>query len=454
MLEKTLTARIQLMFNLADDLWPIWVDGGDLEDAIINISINAMHAIESNGQLTVRTYNEQVSAPDAELLDLDAGDYVVLSITDTGCGMDETTKEKIFDPFYSTKGEQGTGLGLSQVYGFVERSGGTIKVYSELGKGTRFVLYFPRYQESDRDEQSEQYQHVTDIRGNESILVVDDEPALLDLNCEALSQQNYNVFCAESAKQALDILEHESIDLLLSDVIMPEMDGYQLASIVQEKYPAIKIQLVSGFSDDRHLNRVDDSLHQTLLRKPLNSKKLLQRIRMLLDDQEIHQQNRDQSVASDDKPIKPFEWSDQLSVGVPQIDQDHRALISLINRCIAVLNNNEQDNKEIRTILNELVDYTQYHFQREELVLKVCKYPNWVKHQQEHQRLIDEVGQHIKEYGHGELTAKALFRFLTDWLTNHIMGMDKAIALYCEGKESSIEQVLKTTETDRPVSDN
>ncbi|MES0326553.1 MAG: bacteriohemerythrin [Gammaproteobacteria bacterium] len=453
MLEKTLTARIQLTFNLADDLWPIWVDSGDLEDAIINMSINAMHAMEGNGRLIIQTHNEQINALGTRLLGLNEGDYVTLSITDTGCGMDESTKEKIFDPFYSTKGEHGTGLGLSQVYGFVERSGGIIKVYSELDQGTRFTLYFPRYQESGRDEQLEQCQHVTDIRGNESILVVDDEPALLDLNCEVLSQQNYNVFCAESAKQALDILEHESIDLLLSDVIMPEMDGYQLASIVREKYPAIKIQMVSGFSDDRHLKMVDDSLHENSLQKPLNSKILLQRIRTLLDDQEIHLQNRDEPAASDDKSIDFFEWTDQISVGVPQIDQDHKVLISFINRCIAVMNNNEQDNKEIRAILNELVDYTQYHFQREELLMKVCQYPDLLKHQQGHQLLIDEVGQRIKEYGLGELTAKALFGFLTDWLTSHIMGSDKAIAAYCEGKESRIEQALKTTETDHPESD-
>lgn len=282
MLEKVLTARITLILDLAEELWPVRLDGSDLEDAILNMSINAMHAMETGGQLTIKTHNEYVATTDTRILQLDAGDYVLLSITDTGSGMDEATKEKIFDPFYSTKGENGTGLGLSQVYGFVERSGGAIKVYSEPGHGTRFVLYFPRYHESGSDDKTEEDNNAVDLRGNETILVVDDEPVLLDLASEVLSYQGYHVVCAKSAKQALDILENESIDLLLTDVIMPEMDGYQLAAIVQEKYPTIKIQLVSGFNDDRHANMIDDALHLSLIWKPYNTQTLLQRIRELL----------------------------------------------------------------------------------------------------------------------------------------------------------------------------
>ncbi len=145
LLEKTLTARIKLVLILAENLWPVWLDSNDLEDAILNMSINAMHAIDGNGQITLQTSNEQINVTDAKLLDLEPGDYVLLNITDTGGGMNDATKEIIFDPFYSTKGENGTGLGLSQVYGFMQRSNGEIKVYSELGHGTQFALYFPRY---------------------------------------------------------------------------------------------------------------------------------------------------------------------------------------------------------------------------------------------------------------------------------------------------------------------
>lgn len=283
MLEKTMTARISLLFDLEKDLWLINLDVSDLEDAILNMSINAMHAIDGNGQVTFETRNEVISEIDALHLHLTAGEYVLLSITDTGCGMDSETKDKIFDPFYSTKGELGTGLGLSQVYGLVQRSKGNIKIYSEQGHGSRFTLYFPRYYESELEEKQFEEGEVTNIKGNQSILVVDDEPALVKLTSHVLRQQGYQVFSANSGKEALLILEKESIDLLLSDVIMPEMDGYQLANVVFEKYPNIKIQLASGFSDNRHVDNTNSELHQNLLHKPYHSKKLLLRIRELLN---------------------------------------------------------------------------------------------------------------------------------------------------------------------------
>jgi two-component system, cell cycle sensor histidine kinase and response regulator CckA len=283
MLEKTLTVRIKLLLVLAEKLWPICVDESELEDIILNLSINAMHAIEGNGQLTIHTSNEQLDKMDVKALDIKSGDYVLLSISDTGCGMSESVKEKIFEPFFTTKGEHGTGLGLSQVYGFVRSSGGVIKVYSESGYGARFSLYFPRYIERKAKKLIQEESNAVDIKGTETILLVDDEPALLNLNCEILSQQGFNVISTESAKKALDILEHEAVDLLISDIIMPEMDGYQLAAIVKEKYPDIKIQLVSGFDDSHNMEVLDESLQMNLLYKPFNSKLLLQKIHELLN---------------------------------------------------------------------------------------------------------------------------------------------------------------------------
>jgi len=282
-LEKTLTVRIKLKLDLAENLWPVWLDDSDMEDAILNISINAMHAIEGYGKLIIHTSNENISYIDAQSLDINAGDYVLLSISDTGCGMSDEIKDNIFEPFFTTKGELGTGLGLSQVYGFVQRSGGSIKVFSEPDQGTRFVLYFPRYHENNRDKQPAEIQDMDVFSGNENILVVDDEPALLSLTCEKLAQHGFNIFPANSAHKALDILHHESIDLLISDIIMPEINGYQLATIVKEKYPAVKIQLVSGFPDDSNEDVVDESLQQNLLLKPFSTLALLQRIRDLLN---------------------------------------------------------------------------------------------------------------------------------------------------------------------------
>jgi len=282
MLEKTLTVRISLVLELASDLWPIFIDESDLEDAILNISINAMHAISDSGKLTFETRNEVLSEADALHLQMKAGKYVLLSITDTGCGMDNETKGRVFDPFYTTKGDRGTGLGLSQVYGLIKRSKGSIKVYSEPNHGTRLALYFPRYEGSYDSIEIDTVEEILDTTGSETILIVDDEPALIKLTSQILSTQGYRTLTAETGKQALEILENIPVDLLLSDVIMPEMDGYQLASIVKEKYPAVKIQLASGFSDDRHINMVDESLHQNILQKPFHSKKLLTKIRELL----------------------------------------------------------------------------------------------------------------------------------------------------------------------------
>lgn len=285
MLEKTLTARIKLNFELADNLWPVLLDSSDLEDAIVNICINAMHAIDGNGQLTIKTYNETVSETDSAQLNLNKGDYVLLCLTDTGKGMDDSTIEKIFDPFFTTKGENGTGLGLSQVYGFVDHSRGTIKVYSEVGHGTRITLYFPRKIETNKSLNLDITAAEEDIvlTGTETILVVDDEPSLVKLTSSILQKQGYKILTAANGKLALEVLKKETVDLMLSDVIMPEMDGYELARIVQDQYPQIKIQMASGFSDNRHEDMTDDSLHANLLHKPYHSQTLLKKIRILLD---------------------------------------------------------------------------------------------------------------------------------------------------------------------------
>jgi len=283
MLQKTLTVRIKLIFELSDALWPTWIDRNEFENAILNMCINAMHATDHQGQLTIRTHNVHLSDSDCLSLKLDTGDYISLSVTDTGSGMDKETKERIFDPFFSTKGESGTGLGLSQVYGFVERSRGAINVYSEAGHGTRFTLYFPRYSDNAAGMEKAENIKAENLSGNETILVVDDEPALLNLANATLGAQGYHVICANNAKEALKLLEENAVDIMFSDVVMPEMDGYQLAQIVQKKYPAMKIQLASGFSDSRNNNRESAALHKNLLHKPYSSSELLKCIRMRLD---------------------------------------------------------------------------------------------------------------------------------------------------------------------------
>ena len=286
MLKKSLTPRIQLILDLDQHLWPSCLNSGDFEDAILNMSINAMHAMPEGGTLSIHTSNAHINNTDAIAKGLPAGDYVLLRIADNGYGMDEKTRERIFDPFFSTKGDQGTGLGLSQVYGFVERSKGRIKTSSKPGTGTEFALFFPKHY-TDVKKSVKRLNHEPPqpvFAGQKTILVVDDEVALLHLMEEILSQQGYQVISVDSAKKALDILKTTPVDLLLSDVIMPEMDGYQLAATVQAQYPDLKIQLASGFTNDRNSSQLDTNLVENMIKKPFNISELLSKTRTLLEE--------------------------------------------------------------------------------------------------------------------------------------------------------------------------
>lgn len=282
MLAKSLTASINLDYDLNQQTWSVWLDINELEDAILNMSINAKYAIPDSGTLTISTQNIYLPREQARLLGLTANDYLRLTLSDTGCGMDEEIKNHVFDPFFTTKGDAGNGLGLSQVFGFVERSGGAISLLTEINKGSQFTLYFPRYHADHHIKKIFDSSSAPQLAGNESILVVDDEPALRELANQILTHFGYYVLTASSGEAALNLLVGNTVDLVLSDVIMPDMDGYQLAEQVSKLYPLIKIQLASGFSDNRHTES-DLQLKQNILNKPYSSKELLTSIRLLLD---------------------------------------------------------------------------------------------------------------------------------------------------------------------------
>jgi len=443
LLEKTLTARIGLVYDFAEDLWPVFVDKSDIQNAVLNMSINAMHAISGTGKLTIQTSNVHLNVTDVQSMDIDAGDYMLLSLSDTGCGMDEETRSNLFDPFFSTKGEKGTGLGMTQVYAFVNQAGGSIYVYSELGYGTRIAIYLPRSSEyefgslemkHDMDEQVE--------TGHETILVVDDETALRELAEEILNNHDYRVLCAKSGVEALKVLETESVDLLLSDVIMPDMDGYQLAEKVTERYPDVKIQMASGFSDERNLNATNEKLHEERLQKPFTSKILLRRIRQLLDE---NKKSVDESTAS-------IQWSNKFRTGIGVIDSDHKVLVSLISRSQKAINDDQHD--EMLSILEELIAYVGYHFTREELVMEICEYPDVNNHKRQHEKITMQVTDYVKEYGEGKLTEKTLVDFLVNWLTAHILKEDFAIIPYCKDKDIKIEQAFKNAGYDYQSNDS
>ena len=285
LLAKSLTPQIKLSIKTEEALWPVFIENDCLDDALLNLCINAMHAMPEGGELDITTSNISVATLDAQVLNIPIGDYVKLSILDTGTGMTDDVASHIFEPFYSTKGEKGTGLGLSQVYNFVNQSKGTIRVYSELGQGTCFSIYIPRYiNESSSTHKTVESDTMNegDLNGTENILVVDDEISIKNMTVQILSSHGYRVFSASSGKEALTILENEAIDLVLSDVIMPEMDGFELAHLIYYTNPNVKIQLCSGLENIKGKSVTSEELSKDLLAKPFTAKQLLIKVQEIL----------------------------------------------------------------------------------------------------------------------------------------------------------------------------
>lgn len=292
LISKSVTTSIKVETHLADNLWPVKIDPGDLEDAILNLSLNAKDAMPDGGLLVIETANKHLDADYVKQNpNVSIGDYVMVSVSDTGTGINEETRKKIFDPFYSTKEfGKGTGLGLSMVYGFVQRSGGHIQVYTEEGNGCTFHIYIPRSL-SEHDEQTNIQQ--TELpHGDETILIVDDEKKLCETAKSYLQRLGYRTLQANSGKEALEILSTtESVNLVFSDVIMPGMNGYELAFEVVKQWPDIKIQLTSGFTSKRMeysngRQKTYLSLSENLLGKPYNLSEIAFAVRRTLDDAE------------------------------------------------------------------------------------------------------------------------------------------------------------------------
>jgi len=284
LLAKTLTVQVELKQQLDSDLWVVKLDKGDLEDAVINMSINAMHAMPQGGILKMQTSNVHLEQEEARSISVSAGDFVKLTLVDSGVGMDELTASRVFEPFFSTKGEHGTGLGLSQVYGFVKRSNGSITLVSRVGEGTTISLYFPR-EKSDSESSQDKLEKEKEIlvKGHESVLVVDDEAGIRRLTKDFLGNEGYNVYLAESTDHALEVLSREHIDIVFTDVLMPGKDGYELALLVKRQYPDIKVLLASGYTGEHSTKDIDKDLQANMLRKPCTPEQVLLRLRSILD---------------------------------------------------------------------------------------------------------------------------------------------------------------------------
>jgi signal transduction histidine kinase len=286
LLHRLIPENIQLHHVLDDDLHSVKVDPNQFEQILVNLVVNARDAMPDGGRIIIETHN---SALDDEYArqheDVKAGDYVMLVVTDTGSGMDESIRLHIFEPFFTTKAQgRGTGLGLATVYGIVKQARGHIWLYSEEGKGTTFKIYLPRTLETPEPLLTAQKPLVS-ARGTETLLLVEDEPAVRTIGTSALRGCGYTVLEAEHGEEALRVAaEHEGgISLLITDVVMPQMNGKQLAERLHTFRPNLKVLYCSGYTENTivHQGVLDEGI--AFLSKPFTPSALAQKVREVLD---------------------------------------------------------------------------------------------------------------------------------------------------------------------------
>ena len=286
-LQRTLGETIQIEVTGAPGLWPIEVDVPQLENCLINLALNARDAMPNGGRLTIDLLNQSLDPQYSRVNpEIAPGQYVLIAVSDTGEGMPSEVLARAFEPFFTTKEiGRGTGLGLSQVYGFVKQSGGNVKIYSEPGLGTTVKMYFPRFGGNDDQLAEQSYESLSGDASGETVLVVEDDRDLRSYVVEALRTLNYRVIHAQDGPTALGFLEHPSItiDLMLTDVVMPGMDGRELSRRALEFRPKLTVLFMSGYSRNAvvHQGRVD--LDIRLIQKPISLKELTFTIRDVLD---------------------------------------------------------------------------------------------------------------------------------------------------------------------------
>jgi len=289
LLRRTLGETVVLETVLAGGLWRTLADPNQLENAIVNLAVNARDAMPDGGKLTIETANARLDEAYVQKLaePVPPGQYVQVSVSDTGTGMDRATMERVFEPFFTTKeAGKGTGLGLSQVYGFVRQSNGHVRIYSELGEGTTIKIYLPRLIGSDEEPAERPAQTPAMMKGSgETILVVEDEPSLRVYTVEALRDLGYRVLEAADGRSALAIVEqHPDIALLFTDVVLTGgMNGRTLAEEVTRRRPRMPVLYTTGYTASAivHQGRLDPGMH--LLGKPFTYAELAAKVRRMLD---------------------------------------------------------------------------------------------------------------------------------------------------------------------------
>jgi PAS domain S-box-containing protein len=286
MLRRLIGEDVDLETDLAGDLWHVKADPGQIEQVIMNLAINARDAMPEGGRLLIGSSNVRAPAGARNQIEDFHPDCVMLRVADTGSGMDPDTISRIFEPFFTTKGKgKGTGLGLSTVYGIVEQSGGRIAVSSEVGQGATFDIYLPKSDERRASDQD--LGHTLEaLGGSETILLVEDEEAVRNLGSQLLASKGYKVLEAANGGEALLICEQypNRIHLMLTDVVMPNMSGRQLAERLAPIKPDMKIIYMSGYTDDTIIRRGIPSSETAFLNKPFTPDALMRKVRQVLGE--------------------------------------------------------------------------------------------------------------------------------------------------------------------------
>ncbi len=290
MLPRLIGEHIEYSFFADPSLFPVQADPGQIEQVLMNLAVNARDAMPQGGKLIVKTCSAVLDAETAAKRPaMSAGEYAQISVTDTGCGMDDQTKAHIFEPFFTTKEiGRGTGLGLATVYGIVKQSGGFIWVESSVGNGTTFDIYMPRAKGPVSVVEPEQVQRVAE-RGSGTILIAEDESGVRDLAGQALRTAGYTVLEAMDGEQALRVADQHqgTIDLLLTDVVMPKLSGVEIAERLRSKRPEIQVLLMSGYSEYSHGSKQSTGSGMQMLQKPFSLESLIVRVREILREKKI-----------------------------------------------------------------------------------------------------------------------------------------------------------------------
>ncbi|MEP7241586.1 MAG: ATP-binding protein, partial [Devosia sp.] len=288
LLKRLIGEQITLSVDHAQGIWPIKADLVQLEQVVVNLVVNARDAMPNGGNIGIRTRNvREAESTEFGYTGMPPADYVLIEVEDSGTGMSPEIMEKIFEPFFSTKElGKGTGLGLSTVYGIIKQTGGFIYPESELGRGTTFRIFLPRHlaAEGEMVAKVAEATVVKDLTGHERILIVEDEDNVRAFSARALRATGYEVFEADSGEQALEVLEDigNQIDLMISDVVMPEMDGPALLTKVRQRLPTLKVIFVSGYAEESVRQDIADDQSVEFLPKPYSLDQINSKVKDVL----------------------------------------------------------------------------------------------------------------------------------------------------------------------------